>query len=173
MEVLLDLIKVILPAALVLYAMYMTFTAFLKKDTEQKLLEIKSRNQEATLPLRLQAYERVALLLERVSPQNLILRIREPEDTVAQLHENLLFAIREELNHNVAQQIYVSEEAWILTTNAIEEVISIINAVAQEQEPGDPAIKLARDVIGFMIQQEQSSVQTALTFIRKEVQRLF
>ncbi|MBD0256088.1 MAG: hypothetical protein ICV83_10240, partial [Cytophagales bacterium] len=68
MEVLLDLAKVLLPSALLLYGMYLTVNAFLRKDFERRLVDIKLKNTDITLPLRLQAYERMCLFLERITP---------------------------------------------------------------------------------------------------------
>ena len=78
MEYITDLIQLIVPAALVLYAMYLVIKSFLQKDFDKRLIELKIKNSETVLPLRLQAYERMALFLERISPNNMLLRMADP-----------------------------------------------------------------------------------------------
>ncbi len=102
MEVLLDLIKILLPAALVLYAMYLTVNAFLRKDFERRLVDIKLKNTDIILPLRLQAYERMCLFLERITPNNLIIRTKNGDFSAAELHLLLLSYFRVVLGNNLS-----------------------------------------------------------------------
>ena len=85
-----DLLKMVLPASIVLYAVYLTIKALVTKDFEKKLVELKLKNTELVLPIRLQAYERMCLFLERISPNTLIVRVNDPSYNVAQLHQLLL-----------------------------------------------------------------------------------
>jgi hypothetical protein len=96
MEILEDLVKILLPAAIVLYAMYLTVRAFLNKEFERKLIDIKTKNTDIVLPVRLQAYERMCLFLERISPNNLILRLNNSMLSANELHQLLLAEIREQ-----------------------------------------------------------------------------
>ena len=73
MEPLIELGKILLPASVVLYAVYLMVKSFIIKEIEMKKLEVRSRSIEITLPVRLQAYERITLFLERISPQNLLM----------------------------------------------------------------------------------------------------
>ena len=79
MEILIEFGKLLIPALLVLYAMYLTVKSVLEKDIEKKEVDLKIKNYETILPLRLQAYERIALLLERITPNNIMLRLNNPE----------------------------------------------------------------------------------------------
>jgi hypothetical protein len=87
MDQILDLVKIILPAATVLYAMFLVMKTFLNKEYEKKLLDIKLENNKIVLPIRLQAYERICLFLERISMNNLIIRVNDPMYTVSQLQQ--------------------------------------------------------------------------------------
>ena len=79
MEYLVDLLKLILPAGVVLYGMYLVVMSFLSKEREKMLVELKSQHTESILPLRLQAAERICLLLERITPNNLVRRSNPTE----------------------------------------------------------------------------------------------
>lgn len=173
MEIVSDLLKILLPAGLVLFGMYLTVESLLKKQLEKAVLEIRNKNLEITLPIRLQAYERMALYLERISPHQLILRNNQPEMTVAELQQKMLFDIREEMSHNLSQQIYMSEVSWSLIRNAAEEVVSKINMSAMALEPEKPAIELARRIFETMIQQQTDPVQQAMSQLKQEIGMVF
>jgi len=173
MDALLEILKIILPATAVLYAMYLTINAFLNKDFEKRLLEIKLKQTEQILPIRLQAYERVCMLLERISPNNLIIRVNENEFNSGFFHQKLLFEIREEFNHNLSQQVYISEEAWQLVKGAVQEINKVINTAAQQVDPESSSIELAKAVFEIMMAQEQDPIQAALLPVKAEIQKLF
>lgn len=173
MEVLSDLLKIVLPAAGVLFAMYLTVKSFLEKDFEKKMTELKFKNSEQVLPIRLQAYERVVLFLERINPTNSILRLRNLEFNNAQFQEVLISSIREEYNHNLSQQVYLSSKSWNQVKQAKEEVISIVNRVAQNLEPEGPSNELGRRIIESMVAANLDPCNKAINLVKKEIQELF
>ena len=127
MEVLIEYGKILIPASVVLYAAYLMVRSFIIKEIELKKLEIRTRSIETILPNRLQAYERMCLFLERISPPNLLLRLNNPGYSARDFHKLLLDEIRNEYNHNVSQQIYMSEEVWSMVKNAKEDLTILIN----------------------------------------------
>lgn len=173
MEIVLDLVKILLPAGAVLYAMYLTVRSFLEKDFEKRMAEIKLKNTEQIIPVRLQAYERVVLLLERINPPNLIIRLRNQQLNSAQFQEILISAIREEYNHNLSQQVYISDKSWSLIKQAKEETISLINRVAQNVGPEEKANVLGKKIIESMVSANFDPCTKAILFIKKEIQELF
>src|SRR6478609_6392598 len=122
-----DLLKMVLPASIVLYAVYLTIKSLVTKDFEKKLVELKLKNTELVFPIRLQAYERMCLFLERISPNTLIVRVNDPSYNVAQLHQLLLMEIRNEYAHNMSQQVYMSDNSWKLVKSSMDEIINVIN----------------------------------------------
>ncbi len=173
MEVLLDLAKVLLPAALVLYAMYLTVNAFLRKDFERRLVDIKLKNTDIILPLRLQAYERMCLFLERITPNNLILRTNNGDYSAAELHGLLLSEIREEFGHNLSQQVYMSDEAWNRVKASMEEIVALINNAASQLTPESRSMELAKLIFETIIQQDLDLTSGALRFIKDEIRQNF
>ena len=105
MDALIEYGKILLPASIVLYGVYLMVRSFINKEIELKRLEVRSRSIETILPNRLQAYERICLFLERISPPNLLLRLNNPIYSARELHKILLDEIRNEYNHNVSQQM--------------------------------------------------------------------
>ena len=173
LKILGDFIKILLPAALVLYAMYLTVKAFLTKDFEKKLIDIKVKNSDIVLPIRLQAYERMCLFLERVSPHNLILRVNDPAYNVAELHQRLLREIREEYAHNMSQQVYMSEESWALIKVSMDHITGIINSASEGLPRDARGIELAKRVIDRLLQLSEDPTTKALKYIKSEIRQVF
>lgn len=173
MEVFADFVKIIFPAAAVLFAMYLTIKAFLAKDFEKKIVELRTQNTTVVLPVRLQAYERICLLLERVSPKNLILRVNNPAYNVVELQQILLASVREEFNHNLAQQIYISNEAWAMAQNAVEDIIGIINTAADQVQKDAPSIELAKAIFETVIKRDEEPSVKAIRFLKEEIRQVF
>ena len=168
-----DLLKLLLPALMVLIAVYLMINTLLTKDFEKKVLDLRQKNQDLVLPIRLQAYERVVLFLERISPHNLILRVNNPLFKVMDFQQQFLLEIREEFNHNLSQQVYMTDEAWDVTRNAMEEIIGIINTSAQQLSPEDPGIELAKKIFEQLMAVEQDPAPRALKIVKNEVRLVF
>ncbi|PSR06437.1 MAG: hypothetical protein BRD49_00490, partial [Bacteroidetes bacterium SW_10_40_5] len=127
MQYLLELLKILLPSVVVFLTAYYLINNFLETQQKNKMLELQLSNKQTILPVRLQAYERVLLLLERISPENIVMRIRKPDMTAADLQVALVNEVRNEFDHNLSQQLYLSDDAWYMVKSAKEEVIRIIN----------------------------------------------
>jgi hypothetical protein len=173
MEPIYDLLKTIIPAAIVLYAMFLVIKIFLQKQNEEKLILLKTKNKEITLPLRLQAYERMCLFLERISPDQLISRVQQPDQNVAELQLLLLREIREEFNHNLSQQVYMSIEAWNTIKSAKEETIMLINQAANPLDNEERGLVLAKSIYEIYANKNADSIRYSLEFLKTEIQNEF
>ena len=173
MEPLIELIKVLGPAALVLYLAYLLVRSFLNKQLDEIRLQVAQKSQEVVIPVRLQAYERICLLLERISPTNLLSRINNPELNAIEYQHILINEIREEFNHNLSQQVYMSAEAWNQVQNAVEDVISLINEAGGSLEGEEKGLALAKKVIDLSMARPADSTRQALDFVKTEIQGIF
>jgi hypothetical protein len=173
MDALIEFGKILLPASVVLYAVYLTVRSFIAKEIELKRLEVRGRSIETILPVRLQAYERITLFLERISPQNLLIRLNSPGLSAHDFHRMLLDEIRNEYNHNVSQQVYMSEDTWNRVKNAKEDLIILIND-ASSQVPADASsIDFAKRIFEFALNKKVDPIGHALTEVKKEMQQIF
>ncbi len=168
-----DLVKIIVPAAAVMYGMYLVVKSFLNKEFERRLIEFKLKNTETILPIRLQAYERMALFLERISPSSLLIRLNQPSLTVAQFQQLLISQIREEMSHNFSQQVYMSDNAWKLIKTAMDDIVNVINTAAQEVPADAKGVELGKKIFEKLLQRDQDPVNQALIYLKSELQRLF
>jgi hypothetical protein len=173
MSVVLELIKYVLPALIVLATVYLMLKEFFKKETQIRILAARADNRKAINPLRIQAYERLTLFLERIVPENLILRSSSAGINATQLKLKLINNIRDEFDHNLSQQIYISSEAWELIRNAKEEMINLINASGTEiNEKSGPA-ELSKNIFGKYLSLKNSPVKKALEALKKELRQEF
>ncbi|WP_291778854.1 hypothetical protein [Cecembia sp.] len=173
MEFIADLLKIILPAGLVIYGMYLTIMSFLKKEREKMVVELKTQNTQTILPIRLQAGERLCLLLERITPNNLVRRINSPEYTARELYSQLLHEVREEFNHNLSQQVYFSDETWESVRRAVESVITLINTGMQDMGAESRGIDLAKKIFQLSLDQKNDAIQYALKHVKDEIRVFF
>jgi hypothetical protein len=173
MEALIEFGKILIPASLVLYAVYLTVRSFIIKEIELKKLEIRTRSIETILPARLQAYERMTLFLERISPQNLLIRLNNPGLTARDFQKVLLDEIRNEYNHNASQQVYMSEDVWNKVRNAKEDLIMVINDAASQVAADASGIELSKKIFETVMNKNVDLIHMALSELRKEIQQTF
>jgi hypothetical protein len=168
-----ELLKYILPSLVVLATAYYLLKMFLDKETEKTQLQMRIDVQKITLPVRMQAYERLVLLLERMEPAGLLVRINVPGMSAAQLQSALVQSVRSEFDHNLSQQLYVSTKAWEMVRNAREETIKRINSAATKLNPDATSADLASLILIDDIDAEQSTVKRALDVLKTEARTNF
>jgi hypothetical protein len=172
---LLEILKYLIPSVVVFATSYFSIYLFLNNETKKKQFEIKSASMETILPIKLQAYERLVLFLERISPNSLILRVHQSGNTALYFQTALINTIREEFEHNLSQQLYISSSAWELVKNAKEEVVSIINTAAAKLSENELASSedLSRKIFEITIQMEKVPTATALEKLKTEIRQIF
>jgi uncharacterized protein YjaZ len=173
MLILSDFLKILVPAALVLYGMYLTAKLLLQREADRHQHEVKQRYTETVVPIRLQAYERMVLFLERIGPSNLLLRLGNQADTALDLQQLLLREIRDEFNHNLSQQVYMSQDVWDKIQGAMNDVSTLINQASGDVRPDAPALDLSKRIFERIIQRDRQPTADALRVVKEEIQRLF
>jgi hypothetical protein len=131
------------------------------------------KNHEIIVPLRFQAYERITLFLERISIESLLMRLNQPGMNSRQLHTEILTTIRNEYEHNLSQQVYMSAKAWEMVKNARAQMIKIINSAAEKTDPSLPALELNKKILENIGDYSKSPTQVAIDFLKTEIQGLF
>ena len=168
-----DILFYLAPSLLVFMTAYLLIRKFIDKEHRLKLIETRMMMQKETLPLRLQAYERLALYLERISPNVMLVNKHEPGLSVAEFQQKLLESVRAEFEHNFSQQIYVSEIAWNMTRRAKEEVARLINYSASSLDSDAPSYQLSKKMFDTMLDNEDFPTHRALVAVRAEVAQMF
>lgn len=168
-----DILKYTIPALLVLITNWIVLKQMISNDQKKRHFELVYKNQQIITPIRLQAYERLTLLLERISPESLIMRISKPKMTAQKLQAELLNQIRAEFDHNASQQIYVSPQAWELLKNARTQIVQLINSTSKRIRPDAPAFELSKAILEDLMIKEKSPINVAMEALKKEMRQLF
>lgn len=149
-----------------------TVKSFLEKEEKLQFLALKRDQRQITLPLRLQAYERLVLLLERISLSSLMLRNIQPEMNVQQFKNALIQNVRSEFEHNLSQQIYLTETTWTLVRKCVEDTLQAINVAGSRCAAEDPATVLAAELVGMENEGKGPDMQSVLSKLHAEAQTL-
>lgn len=167
-----ELLKYILPSLIILVAVWIVMQKLFKSEQERRLFELKKNTQKEITPIRLRAYERLALFLERITPEHIVLDMDITEMNALQLQQHMLQTIRLEYEHNQSQQIYVSDNTWNEIVNAKEETLKFISTMCQEVSPTDSALHLASLLITTYNNNGETPVQHALLTLKDEARNI-
>ena len=173
MQALSELLKYTVPSLVVLATAYYLLKMFLDNEASKTQMQMRLDVQKISLPVRMQAYERLVLLLERIEPAGLLVRINIPGMNATQFQSSLIQAIRSEFDHNLSQQLYVSTKAWEMVRNVREETIKRINTAAMKLTPEASSADLASLILINDMDAEQSAVKGALDFLKSEARLNF
>ena len=170
LETLLDILKYTIPGVVVLVAVVLIVNKFLVKETDMKRMSIFAQQSDTALRLRLQAYERLILCVERMHPRSLISRLYQQDLTAQDLQLQMIQTIRAELEYNMSQQLYVSYEVWQTIRAVAEQEITMINRVGASCAMGDTASTLVRKITEHILTADETTMPTdiALEALNRE-----
>ena len=170
-----ELIFVVISFLLVNLALVTIVYLFLKRQHDHHLIklqtELQLQRQNYFLPSKLEAYQRCILLLDRITPANLTLRTLQVAHNAKMQQSILVKTIREEFEHNIAQQLFVSPQAWTMLVHAKEEVLRVINLASNTLGPDSSATDLAAKILEISAQLEQFPTEICRSYLQNEFQR--
>jgi len=169
--VILEIIKTTAPALIVFATVYYLMKTFFTNQRAMKQMELTNSAKSTTVPMRLQAYERLSLLCERISVPNLVLRLREEGMSVSDLRMAMLISVQKEMEYNVTQQVYVGESLWQIVKMSRDQVTTIINQVAEKLPEGSDGADYARALL-VVSGQTESALDKAQSAIKTEASLL-
>ncbi len=173
METFLELLKYILPSLIMFGATYFVLQKFLDNEHRKQMLMFRKETQSETINLRLQAFERLVLFLERSSLDKLVLRLHKPGMSAKLLQAEINRAITEEFNHNLTQQVYISATTWDIIKKAKDETLKVVNLAGTQMKHDSNAAELGQKIFEIMGELEATPTQIAINQIKKEVRQLF
>jgi len=172
MELFLELLKITIPSLIVFLTAYYIIKKFFENQEKQRKLEQLNESAKITTPIRLHAYERVILYLERISPDSIIMRLNQNVKTSKELQTELLNNIRSEFEHNLAQQLYISSKGWEMVKNAKGNLIKLINTVSEGVDGKSSPLTLSQAVLEKVIEMKKSPVYDAIEYLKQEVKEM-
>ncbi|MEX0813557.1 MAG: hypothetical protein WD048_15170 [Chitinophagales bacterium] len=172
-QIILEILKYILPALIVLLASYYTLKSVFENDSKKQELKLRYESRNEALPIRLNAYERLAVLMERLMPYNLIPRFSDPKISSKEMKLLLIKAVKEEFEHNLSQQIYVSRDVWNAIQFTKDDLLKHINIIHASIPEDSSSVDYGRELLNFYMKNERGIPnQRALTMINTEVKQL-
>jgi lysylphosphatidylglycerol synthetase-like protein (DUF2156 family) len=167
----LELLSFTIPAIITgLVAMYF-FKTYTDNEDKRRSFRLRMENQKQSLPLRLQAYERLTLFLERISLNKLLIRIKPVGKDPDKYSHQLISIVEQEFEHNLAQQIYVSETAWKAVVTSKNLIIKIIRSTSEKKEV-ETAEQLREDILNNLAKNE-GPTSAAISYLKIEVKKIF
>ncbi len=166
-----QLLFYLLPAVVVGVIAFYFFNLHTRNEEQRRRFLLHKESQKHALPLRLQAYERMALFLERIAPGNLLVRVKPNKGTKEDYARLLTRTIEQEFEHNLAQQIYVTEECWNVIKASKNATIGNIRKTAAKEDI-ENADELRQNILSSLLEQEPPSA-TGLSYIKKEVKNIW
>lgn len=173
MQTFFEILKYILPALVVFVTVYYLMKQYLDQQYKLSQLEMRKDQYDNTLPIKLQAYERLAMFCERISADNLSYRLMSSTTDAKSLANGMLIAIQQEWEHNLSQQIYVSDKLWSIISLAKNNEQSTITDAAQLMSSGSSANDLIEEILNIKSKQQMNPLGAAARALKEEVQLLF
>ena len=167
----LEIVSYTLPSIITGAVAYYFFNLHTKNEEGRRRFLLQKEAQKNALPLRLQAYERMVLFMERINPPKLLIRVAPISNDASEYANYVIAQIEQEFEHNLTQQVYISEECWNFISTAKNATIQMIRN-ASKSEKVDSADKL-REVILTDLLEKQSPSSAALSYIKTEVGTLW
>ncbi len=125
----------------------------------------QGKKVEGSKMLQLQAYERLTLLVDRITLNNVISRVNQPGFSVRDMHGAIMHTINEEFNYNISQQIYVSAEAWNAIKNLRDQSLLVVNQIASILPPEASGLDLARSILEFLMNDKRGTLHEVVAEI--------
>jgi hypothetical protein len=170
---LLDIIKYTVSGLGVVWIAFYLIKPYFDRSEQIQMLEFKKSLANQTLPLRLQAYERIVLLIERINPENLLIRLSATEYTAAQLQSIIITEVRSEYQHNITQQIYVTSRAWGIAKRVKDDTLSLVSGAMKTLPENATGLDLSRTILITLSQIENNPYEIGAELIRKDLEDLF
>lgn len=173
METFALLLEILLPAIVVGVIAYLIINSYLTYEKSRQAVEIEKGKQDIIFPVRMQAYERIALYLERITPESLIRRALKSNTSARLFQSDLIAIVRSEYEHNMSQQIYITAGTWAMIKTATEETIRLVNISASKLSVTATATELAENILQITAQVGKFPTQVALEQVKKEFSQYF
>lgn len=161
---------IILPALITGAIAYYFFQTHIKNEDNRRNFLLVKEGKKQTLPMVLQAYERITLFLERINPSQLLIRVKPLGDSKESYASLLLSTIEQEYEHNLSQQIYISEECWNVIISSKNTTAHIIKELANDESISNSQ-ELREEILKKMMNSTPPSA-VAISFIKSEVQKI-
>lgn len=169
----LDIFRTVISGLILIVAVFYLLKPYLDKLEKQPIPSINPNTENNQLSLQLQAYERLLLFVDRTNPVNLLVRLNDSAYLAAELHYQVLGEIRNEFQHNITQQLYVSATAWEIVKRIKNDTISLANSAVKVLPPHASGLDFSKLILEQMSKMENNPYDAAAALIRDDARQLF
>ena len=173
LETVIDLLKYLIPSIATLIGIVIVLNKIQLKQDRHERFETRRETIAKIIPLRLNAYERAILFLERISPENLIVRCDGNGKNAKLFQTQLVLEVQAEYEHNLTQQVYISIEGWYQLARAKDQVIALINQSLEKVGPGATGNQLGGMVLQTMMEEEMHPAKDAIKVLKSDIAKMF
>ena len=167
-----DLLKYTLAGLFVFFTAYFVLKSHFDTYYNLKLLDYRILVAKDMLPLKLQAYERMTLFVERINPSNLLLRLHQPGMSARELQSLVLAEVKAEYQHNISQQLYISKDAWNIIKRVKEDTVGLVNHAIGALPAEASAIELSKTVFFKLDELDENPYDLALLVMKNDMEEL-
>lgn len=171
-SIFLEIVRYTVPSIVVFLTIYFLLNKLFRQQMFTEQLRFGSKRREKTDAIKMQAYERLILLCERIDPQHLFLRLNSGEMTAREMQQAMLVAVNQEFTHNYTQQLYVSANLWKIIVLSKDQVMGIISEMGSKLQPDEPAVKLLELLGRVKTDLNMDPLEQAKTAIKNEADLL-
>lgn len=166
------MLEILAVGAIISVVIYL-FNNWIKHRERSWMFALRQDNNKALAPLRISAYERIIVMLERITPQAMVMRVSASSSNAAYLHMDLTKALREEFEHNISLQMYVSDECWAKIKRAKEETGELYKVAFTRVKADSSAAEYAREILHLEAAVGNSAIREAIMAVRHEMGKHF
>ncbi len=152
-------------------AIYIVLKQYFERQEKEAALALAEQKRKDHLPIQMQAYERLILLLERIHPERLVFRASKPGMSARMLQSDIKKVIRDEFDHNLTQQLYISTEAWEAVKAAKEEVLNILNVAAEQVHRDADGMEFSRAILEVTANLNKLPNEVAVNILKAEFRK--
>lgn len=163
-----DLFMYLIPAAGIVVVVYVILKQYFENQQKNQEMEWKAKRDKSFIPMQVQAYERLILFMERIHPERLVFRINKPGMSARLLQSEIFKAIREEFDHNLTQQLYVSPNAWTLVKSAKDETLNILKTAAERVDKEADSFTFSAAILDIVGKLEKVPTDIATEALKAE-----
>lgn len=168
----LDVLKYTLSGLLVVLGAYFIYKGQFDSYYNFKELEYKKMVVKDILPLKLQAYERLTLFIERINPSNLLVRLHVPGMSAKEMQNLILTEVRAEYQHNISQQLYVNNDSWNIIKRVKDDTINLVNQAMTSLNEDASAVELSKVIFARLSEIEENPYELALLVMKNDIHQL-
>ena len=167
-----NILLIVLIIAVMIFGFWLIQHSQFRNEERKRQFELKRESQKTISPIRMRAYERLALLLERTKPEHMLMGLDLTSMTIPQLQQHLLQTIRAEFDHNQSQQVYVSEEVWDMIINARDQMAAFVVGITTQLPPNADTMTYAKTLLTAYASNGTTPTDKALEELKNEAKEL-